>query len=111
MPTNQNSSFENSQFDQSNMSGTMSTMPYSTFSPVPNTNTHQPVAAMPTAATHTTVAKKTLLQATASELAEWVTTIDGMTEKGRSKTTKFIKNENISGFVLGELRGNLEAIK
>ena len=82
----------------------MSTLPYSTFSPV----AHGPLSSN---VTTPQVAMKTLVNASAAQLSEWVATVDGMTEKGKVKAVRFIKNENISGFVLGELRGNYDVIK
>ena len=45
------------------------------------------------------------------ELAEWAKNIQGITKQGREKIAVFIVKENLSGFVLAQMRGNIEIIR
>ena len=51
-----------------------------------------------------------LVQANAEQFHNWVQTVHGMTEVGQKKVAKFVQRENISGFVLDQLKGNYDCI-
>ena len=53
---------------------------------------------------------RTLLEANAEQFHQWIGSIPGMTESGQKKVAKFVARENISGFVLDQLKGNYECI-
>ena len=45
------------------------------------------------------------------DLADWAKNIQGITKPGREKIAVFIVKENLSGFVLAKMGGNIDIIR
>ena len=73
--------------------------------------TNQPLfSTLPRPSTQNGQMGRTLAQASADQFHQWISTVGGMTDSGQKKVAKFVARENISGFVLDQLKGNYECI-